>query len=191
MHNPPVLVRFAYMVIDILLLLLAAAGFWLGYTKGIVATLFSVITYVLAMIAAFAFAPWLTTFLIRSMNMDHIFALAIGTLVFFFAALLLIRWLGKRLETYLKKRRSDRLTKILGGIVMMLVAIFFYTLILWWVNTFGLIGEKMKLASLTYETLETIPSKASVVVGEFKTIFKRYWELINELLKEQPSPSSG
>ena len=179
------------MVIDILLLLVAGAGFWLGYTKGIVATLFSIITYILAMIAAFAFAPWLTTLLIRTMNMDHIIALAIGTLVFFFAALLLIRWLGKRLETYLKKRRSDRLTKILGGIVMMIVVIFFYTLILWWVNTFGLISEKMKLQSITYETLEVIPSKASVVVGEFKIIFKRYWELINELLKEQPSPATG
>jgi membrane protein required for colicin V production len=56
------------MVIDILLLVFAAASFWLGYSKGIVSTLFSILGYLIALLITLLFSPWLAGLLIKSLT---------------------------------------------------------------------------------------------------------------------------
>ncbi len=178
-------------MIDLLLLVFVIAGFWLGYTKGIVVTLFSVLSYVVTFLITITFSPWLSGLLIRLFHMNHLLALALGTLIFFIAAIFLFKWLGKRVEIFFKKGKSGRFAKVLGGIVMMFVGIIFYSFLLWLINSFGLIGEKLKLASIGYETLEAIPTKARAIVEEFKPLFRRYWELMQESIRERQSTTPG
>lgn len=179
------------MAIDLILLIMATAGFWLGYTKGIVATLFTVLSYVVAVLITIIFSPWLSGLLIEQFGMNQMLALVLGTLFFFIVTLLLIRWLTKKSENYLKKGNRNVLSKILGGVVMMLMGVIFYSFLLLMVNQFNLIGEKIKLASISYKTLETIPVNARVLAEEFKPLFRRYWELMQESTRESSSGTPG
>lgn len=179
------------MAIDIILGLFIIAGFWLGYSKGIVATLFSVLEYIVALLITLGFSPYLSGFLTGTLKMDRMVALILSTFAFFLAALFLIKWLTKKIEASLKKGKLSGSTKILGGIVMMLVSVFVYSVILWLGNYYGLINEKIKLASYTYPTLEEIPAISKTLILDLKPIFQRYWELIQDSVGDHPTPSPG
>jgi len=179
------------MAIDIILLLVVGAGFWLGYTKGIVATLFSVLEYVVAILLTLGLSPFLSRFLTTSLNMDRMVALLLSTIIFFFVFIFLIKWMTKKMEASLKKGKLSGSTKVLGGIVMMLACIFLYSIILWLVDYYGLINEKMKLASYTYKLLEAIPAASRTLVLDLKPVFQRYWELIQDSVGDPKTPTSG
>ena len=179
------------MVIDIILILFALAGFWLGYTKGVVATLFSVLSYVVAMIITLVFSPWLSGLLIRTFHMNHLMALILGTLLFFIASIFLIIWLSKKIENFLKKGKLSGSNKILGGMVMLIVGIAFYSLVLWVINDLSLLNDKIKSTSISYPTLQAIPEKAGSFVLDFKHVFQRYWELLQESVKENKTSPPG
>src|SRR5205085_11014471 len=136
------------MAIDIILVLLAVLGFWLGYAKGIVATLFSILEYVLAMVISIAFAPFLSNWMVSSLHMQPVISLVLATIIIFLLSILLLKWLTKKIESSLKKGRLSSTTKILGGVVMMIVVILFYSIMIWLVNYYGGINEKIKSASI-------------------------------------------
>ncbi len=179
------------MAIDIILGLFIIGGFWLGYSKGIVATLFAVLEYIVAMLITLGFSPYLSGFLTGNLKMDRMVALILSTFVFFLATLFLIKWLTKKIEASLKKGKLSGSTKIMGGVLMLLVSVFVYSVLLWLVNYYGLINEKIKLASYTYPTLETIPATSKTLILDLKPIFQRYWELIQGSVGDHPTPTPG
>lgn len=91
------------MILDIALLLLAIAGFWLGYTKGLARTLFSVLKYAIAVLLTLVLAPWIMSLMINWFNADKMFALIFGTIFTMIGMIFLIQWLFKSVEKYLKK----------------------------------------------------------------------------------------
>jgi uncharacterized membrane protein required for colicin V production len=179
------------MVIDILLLVFALAGFWLGYSKGIVSTLFSILGYLIALLITLIFSPWLTGLLIKSFDMHRFLALVLNTFFFFLASIFLIKWLGKKWSNFLNRNKTNKASKIQGGIVMMLMGILVYSFLILMVNSFGLVSEKIKLASISYQTLEVIPLKSRALVSEFKPIFNRYWELMQDSVSKKETPAVG
>ncbi|MGB4849823.1 MAG: CvpA family protein [Saprospiraceae bacterium] len=179
------------MAIDIILGFFIIGGFWLGYSKGIVATLFSVLEYIVAMLITLGFSPYLSGFLTDTLKLDRMVALILSTFVFFLATLFLIKWLTKKIEASLKKGKLSGSTKIMGGIVMMLVSVFVYSVLLWLINYYGLINEKIKLASFSYPTLEAIPATSKNLILDLKPIFQRYWELIQDSVGDHPTTTPG
>jgi len=179
------------MVIDILLLVFAAASFWLGYSKGIVSTLFSILGYLIALLITLLFSPWLAGLLIKSFDMHRFLALVLSTLFFFLVSIFLIKWLGKKWSNFLNRNKTNKASKIQGGIVMMLIGIIVFSFLLLMVNSFGLINEKIKLGSISYQTLEVIPVKSRALLSEFKPIFNRYWELMQDSVSKKQTPAVG
>lgn len=179
------------MAIDILLILCAIAGFWLGYTKGIVATLFSVLEYVLAVLITIGFSPYFSGFLMRAFDLNQILALVISSLIFFLTSIFLLKWLIRKIENSLKKGKLSGSTKIIGGIVMLLFSILLYTIVLSMLNFNGMINEKIKLASCSYQSLKPIHQVFSSLVTDLKPVFQRYWQLIQGSVNDPKTLPSG
>jgi len=74
---------------------------------------------------------------------------------------------------------------------MMLIGIIVFSFLLLMVNSFGLINEKIKLSSISYQTLEVIPVKSRALLSEFKPIFNRYWELMQDSVSKKQTPAVG
>jgi uncharacterized membrane protein required for colicin V production len=172
------------MIIDIVLVLFAIGGFWLGYTKGILRTLIMVLAYTLAVVVTLKISPLLMNFLTGTFNMGKVFALIFGTIAILVALIFLIHALAKKIDTSFSKGKLSGSNKIFGGIVMLVVGIFFYSMILWPINQFGMVGEQTKTTSISYKTLKTIPLKTRAFVEGLKPVFNEYWQLMEETIKE-------
>ncbi len=172
------------MIIDIVLLVFALTGFWLGYTKGVVRTLVMVAAYSVAVLVTLKISPWLMEFLTKTFPIGKVFALIFGTIAILVTLIFLIHWVAKKIDTSFQKGKLSGSDKIIGGIIMLIVGVLFYSMVLWPINQFDMIGEKSKASSISYTTLETIPLKTRTFVEGFKPLFSHFWELMEETIQE-------
>jgi len=172
------------MIIDIILLLFIIAGFWLGYVRGIIRTLIMIPAYIGALLLTLKISPWFAGFLSSTFSIDKLFALIFGPLGLLFLFFFLIPYIPKRISSSLKKGNLTTPNKIFGGLIMTALAILFYSLLLWPINQFGMIGSKAKETSMSYSTLVSIPEKSRSFFEKFKPLFSRYWQLMEETIDE-------
>lgn len=178
------------MLIDILLLIFALAGFWVGYTKGIVSTLFSILGYIIALLITLKISPWFTDFLVNSLKIEKMFALIFGTLFLLLIFIFLIRWLLKKVTAYLEQSKISAANKVIAGLIMTCMGILFFSLVLWPMNQFGILNENAKTTSISYHFLEGIPDKMRTVIEKLKPLFNRYWELMQQTIEEGKTKTS-
>lgn len=178
------------MIIDIGLVLFAGLGFWLGYSKGIVRILFVIVLYAIALLLTLALSPWIMDFMIWAFKADRTFALIFGTIFTMLILILLLHWLLKSVEKYLKKSKMGAYSKSLGGVVMMIVSMFLYSFLLWGIVQFNGNNTNTTSKSYSYSVLEKIPVGTNSFFAEFKPLFRRYWELMDKTMKEGNTPST-
>jgi hypothetical protein len=179
------------MIIDIGLVLFAGAGFWLGYTKGLVRVLFVIVFYAIALLLTLALSPWIMDLIIRWFNADKMFALIFGSIFTMIIFILLLHWMLKSVEKYLKKSKLGAYSKSFGGVVMMLVSMVVYSFLIWAIVQFGWIGPNVKTKSYSYPILEQVPMKTKSFIVEFKPLFSRYWELMEKTMHEDKAPPAN
>jgi len=172
------------MIIDIVLLVFALTGFWLGYTKGIVRTLVMVAAYTFAVLVTLKISPLLMEFLSKTLPIGKVFALIFGTIAILVTLIFLVHWIAKKIDTSFQKGKLSGSDKIIGGIIMLIVGVLFYSMVLWPINQFEMIGEKSKASSISYKTLETIPLKTRTFVEGFKPLFSHFWQVMEETIQE-------
>lgn len=172
------------MIIDIVLLIFALTGFWLGYTKGIVRTLVMIAAYTIAVLVTLKISPLLMEFLTNSFNIGKVFSLIFGTIAILVSLIFAIHWIAKKVDTSFQKGKLSGSDKIIGGFIMLIVGVLFYSMVLWPINQFEMIGEKSKTSSISYKTLEAIPLKTRTFVEGFKPLFSHFWELMEETIRE-------
>jgi len=179
------------MIIDIALVLFAAAGFWLGYTKGIVRTLFFVVLYTIAVLLTLALSPLVMDLSIRWFKAGKVFALIFGTIFTLLILIFLLHWLLKSVEKYLTKSKLGAYSKSFGGVIMMLVSMLVFSFLVWGIVQFGWIGTEVKTKSYSYPIVEKVPVGTKNFLEEFKPLFRRYWELMDKTMHEENSMPTG
>jgi membrane protein required for colicin V production len=162
------------MVIDIIFVIAAIYGFYLGFTKGIIKTIFNVLSILLGVLGAFKFAPAATKFLETAFGSDNPLMFLAGFLLSFVATMMLIRTFARALEGVLKTANVNVVNQFAGGMLLSLVMVFLYSLLLWFADISGLM-ESAKEDSFTYEYLEVMPEKAGDVYEFLKPAIKDFW----------------
>ena len=162
------------MVIDIIFVIAAIYGFYLGFTKGIIRTIFNVLSILLGFIGAFKFAPAATKFLETAFGSDNPLMFLAGFLLSFVATMLLIRTIARGLEGVLKTANVNVVNQFAGGVLLGGVMVFLYSLILWFADISGIL-ETAKEGSFTYEYLEVFPDQAGKVYEFLKPTIKDFW----------------
>lgn len=173
------------MVIDVLLVLFSIAGFWLGYTRGLIRTLFSVACYFIALILTLILSPYMMDLIIKVFKAGKVFALIFGTIFVMIVLIFLINWALKSVENYLKRTRIGAAGKMIGGILMMLLSMMVCAYFVYALVQLDWIGDKAKEKSHSYPVLEQVPVKTRVVISELKPFFRRYWELMENTIAEE------
>ena len=172
------------MIIDILLVIFALAGFWLGYTRGLIKTIIMVVAYLAALLLTLKISPFIADGLVRLFNIGKLPALIFGTILFLVTLVFLIHKASQRIEKSAQTGQLSKASQIFGGIIQMLMAVLIYSLILWPVNQFGMIGEPSKQKSHSYAALHALPEKAKSLFLALKPVFSRYWELMETTIQE-------
>lgn len=164
------------MVIDIICLIFAAYGFYLGFSKGIIKTVFTLISIVFGIIAAAKFGPMMTDFLESAFNYTHGLMFIAGTLVVFGLTWLLIRILANSLEGILKTGNINIVNQLAGGGVMAILLISLFSVLVLFANRSHIIDETTKKESITYEFLEEMPDRLQNVSKKLKPVFEEFWD---------------
>ncbi len=164
------------MYIDILLGLTLVLGFLYGYSRGIIKTIFSLVSIMVGIIAAMKLSPIVITGLESLMPNNPRLTYILGFILTFVVVIVLIRFIGNKLEKLLKKSGVNFMNKFMGGSVMVVFFGIIYSFIVWFANEARLLSETQKDQSFTYYILEPIPAKARAEFETLKPVFREFWD---------------
>lgn len=163
------------MVIDIIFAITLVYGFYLGFSKGIISTVFTILSLVFGLMAAFKFAPATTEFLKKAFNNTNPLMFLAGFLLSFVVVMILIRMIARGMEGLLKTANINIINQLAGGVLLGGVLLLLYSVIVWFGDQAHLIDDTTKRQSITYPYIETFPGEAKGIAYRFKPVFEEFW----------------
>ena len=172
------------MFIDISCALLVALSFYFGYTRGIIKTVFGVLSIVIGLLATLKFSHLSIGLVEKILDVDPRLNIIIGFVLTFLIVLIGIRLLGRGLEKLLETANINFVNQIAGGAVSALITLLIYSSILGFLDKIRVIKPEVKSSSISYPLLQTVPEKSKVIIDYCKPIFSEFWQKTNEALEK-------
>ena len=163
------------MTLDIIFVLVAALGFWAGYSRGIIKTFFTVVSFTIGLLAAFKMAPAFTKFLEDLTKNDNPLMFIAGFLLSFIIMMVVLRLIARALEGLLKSANINFINQLIGGAVLGALAILVYSTMVWFADKSHMIDQNTKDTSVTYIYTKEFPGQMKVVGEQLKPVFTDFW----------------
>ncbi|MCB0617377.1 MAG: CvpA family protein, partial [Saprospiraceae bacterium] len=119
------------MVIDIIFVIMAGYGFYLGFAKGIIRTIFTILSFLFGLLAAFKFAPAATKFLETAFDSNNPMMFLAGFLLSFVLTMILIRLVARAIEGFLRTANINIVNQFAGGLLLAGMMTLLYSMVLW------------------------------------------------------------
>lgn len=170
------------MVLDILFAIVFIAGFYYGYQKGVVNTIFSILGFVLGTLIITKFNEKMTIYLSQhtSMNQSYLPIVSIFCLIVFIALFFkLMSWSSEQL---LKSFSLTSVNRIIGGALFSSLVTFLFSTLLWYANQAHYLESETKEKSMTYAFVQPLSPLFTNAVGTAVPAFKdMYSNMSNEM----------
>ncbi len=173
------------MYIDIVLVLFALYGLWVGFRKGFIRTLFSLILVIVGLLLTLKLSPWVVVLIRDNIAMDKLISFIAGVLLCYLAITFLLRWVGKNVDKMLRKAKLNIISKLLGGILLGLLMVLSYSIIIWFLDQTQLISDHQRLTSKSYAFLIDVPARLQAFLLEFKPLFQDFWDMIEDIINDR------
>jgi len=170
------------MVIDLITCLIVAFGFYQGFSKGLIKTVFASLSILIAVIATFKFSGRVMDILENVLNVNQAIAFVLGFVLTFIIVMALVRFIGNKLEKLIKAIHIGGLNKIMGGAVLGLFYAILISYGVYFVNKVNLISEEQKQNSFTYALLEPLPRLTQDVGVKLIPLFSEFYERMIEAM---------
>jgi uncharacterized membrane protein required for colicin V production len=165
------------MPIDLICLAVLGYGFWQGFNRGIINTVFNIAAYLFGVIFSFKMTPTTTNILERILNSDNPSLFAAAFLVNLIFVMLVLRTVAKSFEATLRALYIGFLNQVAGGLVMGLLAVMVYSVLLWFFVKASLVGEATLQESRLYEPyLKDLPSQAMQLAERLRPLATDVWD---------------
>ncbi|RMG83271.1 MAG: CvpA family protein, partial [Bacteroidetes bacterium] len=165
-----------FMVIDAILGILIVWGFYTGFTRGIIKTVFTIISYAFGVMAVIKFGRPATNFLREAFNSNEPLMFIPGYLLAFFLTMLLIRLIARTLEGFLQTANINIINQVAGGILFAVLNAFIYSAILWFLVQSSIVSTQATAESRSYVYLEKLPGQVRNTWEKLAPTFKQFWE---------------
>jgi membrane protein required for colicin V production len=163
------------MVIDLVFFMFAGWGFYLGFYRGIISTVLTILSYTIGLVASIKFAPPMSKFLESVLDYDNPLMFVAGFLLSFVLIMLLLRTLSKTLERLLETFHLNFLNKAAGGVGMAALMILVYSGLLIFASSSNMIDEGTKKDSATFSYLIEYPKQVGKITTILKPTFQDFW----------------
>ncbi len=163
------------MMIDILFLLIAGWGFYQGYSRGIIKTVFTAFSIVFGLMVAFKFTPAATRFLETAFHSTSPLNFIGGFLLAFLLTMIIIRMAAQFFEKTLQAANINFINQAAGGVLLASLYTLVYSLLLWFGDQSHIITPENSKGSMTYTHLRSFPSKMKGVYQYIKPGFQDFW----------------
>lgn len=163
------------MPIDIGFIAFFAYGFWQGYSKGIISTVFNLALYLFGFVLAFKMAPTTASILQTMFHNDNPTMFLAAFLVNLLTVMLIVRQAAKGLEKGVAMAYLGTLNHALGGAVMGGFLVMVYSVLLWFGVKVQFVNDATIAESKTYHFLEPLPAKAKNFAIRMKPFALDVW----------------
>ena len=170
------------MYIDIFLALVLAFGFYVGYNRGIIKSLFAVVSLIVAVLAAMKLSPLTITFLDNQLSWDPRWIVVLGFVLTFMVVVIGVRYLGKMVEGAMAKLEINFINKMMGGSVSAFLFLVVFSTFIWFMDDVNLISQKTKEESMTYEAVRPVPQMVATLGRQVKPLFQEFWDKTSEAM---------
>jgi membrane protein required for colicin V production len=171
------------MTLDLIVAIVVSLGFYLGYSRGLIKTVFDSLSLVIGILAALILSPLIISILQELVKTSPALTFLIGVVVTFIGVMALIRFIGRKLEAMLEAVNVNFINKIAGGVLQAIFFAYLLSLSLWLINSLQVLKPETKQASITYPMLEPLPEKGKAVFTKLKPIFSGFWNKTVEAMK--------
>jgi len=182
------------MLLDLIVAIVIALGFYLGYSRGLIKTVFDSLSVVIGILAALKLSPFVINLLQDIIKTSPAITFLLGVVITFIAVMALIRFVGKKLESLLEAININFINKLAGGALQGLFFAYLLSLGLWLINSLNVLNPDTKAASITYPFLEPLPQKGKAVFESLKPVFKSFWdktvEAMDSIKQQESQPQS-
>ncbi len=167
------------MIIDLIVLVLVGLGFYNGFKRGLISTVFDTLSILVAVVATLKLSPIMIGWVQRLISNDAV-AFVIGFLLTFLLVMGIIRFVGDKLTDVAKAVNLDSINKLLGGVLMGLFVAVLMSFAVYFGEKSKLIPESTIANSNTYELLQPLPEASKSMLAKTKPIFSGFWEKMME-----------
>ena len=164
------------MIIDLIAALIITYGFYRGYTKGLINTVVDTLSILIGLVVALKFSPLLIDYLQNVVNLNPSIEFILGFLIVFFVVMLLLRFIGERIEDVLKAVKINFLNQLAGGLLLGFVFAFLIGALLLLLTNLKILTETAAASSTLYEHLISITQEGGWIFEKFKELFTDFWE---------------
>jgi len=164
------------MAIDAIFLIIAGWGFFIGFSRGIIKTVFTFFSVVFGVMAAMKFGPAATRFLETAFDGTSAWLFFAGTLLAFVLTMVIIRMLANGLEGILESANINIINKFMGGMLFAALLTLMYSILLWVGEQAHVITPQTTQTSMTYPYLDRFPGQMRKVYDVAAPSFKEFWE---------------
>jgi membrane protein required for colicin V production len=163
------------MIIDVVFAIVLLYGFYLGFSQGIINTLFAVLSIIIGLLAAFKLAPATSNFLETLFKSSNPLMFLGGFIITFIVTMFLIRTVARGLEGLFRAARINFINQIVGGVVLSGVLILMLSMLIWFGDQAHLVDMATKQESMTYPYLEQYPKQVRGVATVLRPTFEEFW----------------
>ena len=164
------------MFLDIVTGLVVAFGFYQGFSKGLVKTVFATLSLVIGIVAALKLSPIVINILQNAFNVNPALMFVIGFVLTFILVMALIQFIGNRIDKAMQAIHIGGVNKILGGALLGLFYAVIVSFAVFFMDKIELISDEVKEASFSYPLLQPLPEAAKGIGETAKPLFTDFWE---------------
>ncbi|MBL4649007.1 MAG: CvpA family protein [Aureispira sp.] len=115
--------------VDVLFIIMAAFGFYFGFSFGLMKVVLAVVSLISGVLAAMAFTPMTTNIIIETFEVNSVFLPFISFLVTLLIVLMLARIITKLIEETVDNKRFDIISQVIGGLIMGFIFTLLYSVL--------------------------------------------------------------
>ncbi|MBK8555273.1 MAG: CvpA family protein [Lewinellaceae bacterium] len=165
------------MPIDLICLAALGYGFWQGFSRGIIGTVFNVAAYLFGIVLSFKMTPTTTNILERMFNSDNPGMFMAAFVVNLVLVMLVLRAVAKTLESTFRAFYLGFLNQMAGGLLMGGVAVVLYSVLLWFFVKASIVNDATIDQSRLYEPyLKELPTQAFALAKRFQPMAEDIWD---------------
>ena len=170
------------MMLDIIAALVIAYGAYVGFSRGIIKTVFDTLSILIAIVASLKLSPIVINIVDNTFNTAPSVSFIIGIVLTFIIVMALVRFIGRKLEHLFRSANLNIVNKIAGAAFQGLFFALLLSLLLWLGDRLNLIKESTKKESVSYTLLEPLPEKSQAIFEKVKPVFQDFWDKTIEVM---------
>lgn len=171
------------MVLDIVVAIVVGFGFFAGFSRGLVKTVFDTLSLLFGLLAAMKLSTITINFLESIFNISPKITYLLGLVVTFILVMALVRFIGRRIEGVFEAANINFLNKLAGGVLQGMFFAFVLSMLILLLGNYNVLKPETKQDSITYPLLEPLPEAGKSVFTAVKPLFDSFWNKTVEVME--------